>query len=444
MADGISSHVDRAAAKVKNALATIALHIATRLHRDWKFEKPVVEKADPEEQARKLIAAAVQADDFILFQQLLTPELARQFQAAGYAVAQSFQLLDDERLVTHMDTRAHDYAEERGAELVGKQVRIAEDGTRTVVDNPNPKWSITDSTRELLTSTVKEGIEEGWSSQRLADEIAGNFAFSESRSLTIARTELAFAHVAGHADVARETGAVGKRSILGSEHDHDVPEGDQCDEAEEAGVIGIDEEFIPGYMGPPYHPNCVCDVEMIYSEDPRAADLVETEAADDETDAEKIAKSLVDDAAHAAATSPLNALPAPSDAQIKAGTYKKGHIKVAGIDIAIENPVGSRRKPHFPPLKSHYGYIKRTEGADGDEIDVFVKEGIEADYAGPVWVVYQPKLDGTFDEHKCLMGWITYSAAKDAYLDNYTADWRMGEMRRFTLDEFKVWLQNPT
>ena len=32
-----------------------------------------------------------------------------------------------------------------------------------------------------------------------------------------------------------------------------------------------------------------------------------------------------------------------TDAQIKAGNYKKGHIRVRGFDISIENPEGSRR-----------------------------------------------------------------------------------------------------
>ena len=61
------------------------------------------------------------------------------------------------------------------------------------------------------------------------------------------------------------------------------------------------------------------------------------------------------------------------EAQAKAGNYRKGHVKLAGLDIAVESPAGSRRKPEWPEMTAHYGYIKRTEGADGDHVDVFLR-----------------------------------------------------------------------
>jgi hypothetical protein len=99
----------------------------------------------------------------------------------------------------------------------------------------------------------------------------------------------------------------------------------------------------------------------------------------------------VDKLAHTAATSPTNGLPEPSQAQKEAGNYQKGHVKVAGLDISIENPAGSRRKPEYRPLESHYGYIKGTVGADKDHVDIFIKQGTPADYDGPVYVVNQQK-----------------------------------------------------
>jgi len=72
----------------------------------------------------------------------------------------------------------------------------------------------------------------------------------------------------------------------------------------------------------------------------------------------------VDIAAKQAATSPENNLPEPTEAQKEAGNYKKGNVNVQGFDIAIENPAGSKRRPEWPTLKQHYGYIKRTVGAD--------------------------------------------------------------------------------
>ena len=57
---------------------------------------------------------------------------------------------------------------------------------------------------------------------------------------------------------------------------------------------------------------------------------------------------VVDRAAQEAATSEQNDKPLPSDAQIEAGNYEKGHIKgravgIPGISISVENPDGSWR-----------------------------------------------------------------------------------------------------
>lgn len=118
-------------------------------------------------------------------------------------------------------------------------------------------YAITKTTRDDLRSLVEEALEEGWSADQLAGEIEDAHAFSDTRSETIARTELAFAHVEGNLDSWRESGVVSKKeSILGSEHDLD----DVCNENAEAGPIDLEAEFPSGHQGPPYHPNCVCDV----------------------------------------------------------------------------------------------------------------------------------------------------------------------------------------
>lgn len=229
--------------------------------------------SDTEALVRRLIADAAPDDDFLAVPSFLGPELTEQFKAAGYESLAQLGLGDDVVSTDFVDARAVDYALDRGAELVGK--RRLEDGT--VIDNPNATWSISESTREMLTQTVAEGVQEGWSADTLASAIEDATAFGEARAEMIARTELAFAAVGAHREVAHENGAVAKRSLLGSEHDGDVPDGDECDDAVDAGVIGVDEEFIPGYDGPPYHPHCVCDVEYIYEDDTRAAEFVDTE-----------------------------------------------------------------------------------------------------------------------------------------------------------------------
>ena len=71
-----------------------------------------------------------------------------------------------------------------------------------------------------------------------------------------------------------------------------------------------------------------------------------------------VSKSPVDAAAHEAATSPLNDLKPPTKAQQDEGNYKKGHPVIGGHAISIENPAGSKRRPEWPALKDHYGYIR--------------------------------------------------------------------------------------
>lgn len=148
-------------------------------------------------------------------------------------------------------------------------------------------------------------------------------------------------------------------------------------------------------------------------------------------------------AAHAAATSPANPHPLPTEAQIEAGNYKKGHISVSGLDISVENPAGSHRRPEWPMLKAHYGYLKRTTGADGEHIDVFVKAHLQDDWQGTIWVIDQ-HVDGQFDEHKVMVGYDTEAEAREAYSENYTSDWQgLKHCTGMTLEQFKLWMASP-
>lgn len=166
----------------------------------------------------------------------------------------------DPAIVALLDEAALEYAETRSAQLVG--MRRTKRGK--LVPNPNPKYAVSELTREGLRDTIATAVEEGWSAQDLADEIVDSYEFSAARAQTIARTELAFAHTEGNMAGWKESGVVEKKqSILGSEHDMD----DVCDDNASAGAIPIDEPFPSGHMLPPYHPNCVCDVIPVLAEE---------------------------------------------------------------------------------------------------------------------------------------------------------------------------------
>ncbi len=138
----------------------------------------------------------------------------------------------------------------------------------------------------------------------------------------------------------------------------------------------------------------------------------------------------------------------PTDAQKEAGNYKKGHVSIQGMPVTIENPAGSIRSgvdeggnPWETKLAHHYGYFKRTEGKDGDQVDVFVGPDLES---GKAFIVDQvdPRT-GEFDEHKVLIGFNGEAEAKEGYLDNYdeTGKGRIGKITETTVESLKKWLR---
>ena len=157
----------------------------------------------------------------------------------------------------------------------------------------------------------------------------------------------------------------------------------------------------------------------------------------------------VDTGAHEAATSPLNDLPQPSPAQKEAGNYQKGHARIQGLDISIENPAGSVRTGTAPdgkqwatPMVNHYGYIKGTVGKDKDHLDVFL--GPDAETSQKVFVVNQvdPKT-GKFDEHKVMLGFASPGQAQTAYLANYEPGWGgLGSIANMDMAGFKDWMRD--
>lgn len=137
----------------------------------------------------------------------------------------------------------------------------------------------------------------------------------------------------------------------------------------------------------------------------------------------------------------------PTEAQKEAGNYKKGHIKINGFDVTIEQPSGSVRsgkdangKEWSQVMNNTYGYIRGTEGVDGDHIDVFLGPDMNSDM---VYVVDQVNTDGSFDEHKVMMGFSSLEDARSAYLSNYEEGWQgLGNITGVALDEFKKWIDS--
>ena len=142
----------------------------------------------------------------------------------------------------------------------------------------------------------------------------------------------------------------------------------------------------------------------------------------------------------------------PTEAQKEAGNYKKGHVQVGTFDITIEQPQGSVRKgtdadgkQWESKMNNTYGYIRGAVGVDGDHIDVFLSNDIDGWNGRKVYVVDQYNPDGSFDEHKVMLGFNDMDEAKSDYLANYEQGWENGRRIDITgvnLEDFEKWIES--
>lgn len=142
----------------------------------------------------------------------------------------------------------------------------------------------------------------------------------------------------------------------------------------------------------------------------------------------------------------------PTEKQKEAGNYKKGHVQVGTFNITIENPKGSVRSgidtegnKWETTMQNTYGYIRGTEGVDGDHIDVFLSDDIDGWNGRRVFVVDQYNEDGSFDEHKVMLGFNEADDAEAAYFANYDSDWAKNHKTVVTavnLEDFEKWIDS--
>jgi SPP1 gp7 family putative phage head morphogenesis protein len=157
--------------------------------------------------------------------------------------------INEQDLFEQVNEDAAEWAEDRAAELVGKKWVNDQ-----LVDNPDPQWAITDSTRDGLRDLVTQAFKDGLGPKELRDKVESSYEFSDARAATIARTEIGFAHVQGAITGWKLSGEVaGYEWALGSEHEIE----DDCD-LNDGEYAAIGEDFPSGDDAPPLHPNCVC------------------------------------------------------------------------------------------------------------------------------------------------------------------------------------------
>lgn len=125
-------------------------------------------------------------------------------------------------------------------------------------------------------------------------------------------------------------------------------------------------------------------------------------------------------------------------------------MRVGTFDISIEQPKGSVRsgvdangKKWETTMQNTYGYIRGTEGVDSDHIDVFLSDDIDGWNGRKAFVVDQYNEDGSFDEHKVMLGFNEAADAETAYFANYDKDWAKKHKTVVTpvnLEDFEKWI----
>lgn len=162
---------------------------------------------------------------------------------------------------TGMRVRAGAWARQRAAELVG----MRREGD-FYVPNPDARFAIDSTTRDMLRAEVRKAIEGGDSTDDLVKRLKRSFAFSHDRARMIARTEIARADSEGALIGWAQSGVVNGKSWL-TVGDDKVSK--PCLHNQGVGVVALDWDYGDGVLAPPQHPNCRCAVL------PEVVDLME-------------------------------------------------------------------------------------------------------------------------------------------------------------------------
>jgi hypothetical protein len=154
--------------------------------------------------------------------------------------------MSSDAMLHEVNNIAKTYAQERAAEMVGKKWV---DGK--LVDNPNARWSIAETTRDQLREIIEEAFTKKTTMKDLADQIKSAGTFSDARAKMIAATEVQRSEHLGNLAGWKKSGVVKKVNWLLS---HDHTEDDECDDNEAGNPYDIDQ--VPDIP----HPNCHCSL----------------------------------------------------------------------------------------------------------------------------------------------------------------------------------------
>lgn len=284
----VAKRINRDRASIVQARKELAQTIATHLQKigksvgelvrekGWSGTNIVIKAddtdptVDPAATVQEILDA-IDVDGFATLSDAAQELLQEIYLDGAVEAMQQLNLVADADSLDQMNEKAVQYAEERGAELVGQSV--LDDGT--VIDNPDAEYTITNSTLEMLRYDIVDAMENGLSNDELAAAIEDSYAFSSDRAETIARTETAFADVGGNMAAYSEAGVEKKQWIVGA---------GCCDEcaALDQEIQPLDSPFSSGDDAPPAHPNCRCDVIPYFDDSGDEADQTNADISNEE------------------------------------------------------------------------------------------------------------------------------------------------------------------
>jgi len=231
----------------------------------------------------------------------------------------------------------------------------------------------------------------------------------------------------------------GTRATEGTEGQAADVQPDRSGSGERAGSDGVAAEAVAGSV----------DVQPGESgvrpgpEDAKPAD--ESGSAPAVAEPPKVEAAALEAAAH-----PGNDLTEPSAAQQAANNAKAGHVNIHGLDVTIQVPRGGLRRGTDAhgvdwerAASDHYGHIRGTKAADGEQHDVYLGPHAEKPDA-KVFVIDQVK-PGTriFDETKSMVGYANGRAARASYQKNFPKGLdTFGGIREMSIGEYKAWLDS--
>jgi hypothetical protein len=184
------------------------------------------------------------------------------------------------KMIARINQIAYDWASDRGAELVGMKY----DADGLLIENPNARWVISDTTRKQLRVIVRDAFSQETHMSDLVSRIEAAGSFQDWRADMIARTEVAYAQAHGNMAVWKHTGVVESCQWLLSD-DHDDTIGCDCED-NDGEIVKVGETFPSGDETSPAHPRCMCVVV--------AVDIQGESDSGDEEEADKVFLGWVD------------------------------------------------------------------------------------------------------------------------------------------------------